>query len=163
MSTQRSVSRGSGKTVPMDTERVKEKASIRNLDEYVELLYEDLQERVRGSSLILRLARCPDNLEELEKNGTKKMFTANHLPAMKTNSLCGFSFFSESVLSALARVLREDWKKSLELSTNIIYIFFCFSTYTKFHNVIVQYRVSISTRRSPKERKTFLFYFEALN
>ncbi|KAJ6639686.1 Kinesin-associated protein 3, partial [Pseudolycoriella hygida] len=114
MSTQRSVSRGSGKTVPADTDKVKEKASIRNLDEYVELLYEDLQERVRGSSLILRLARCPDNLEELEKN--------------------------ESVLSALARVLREDWKKSLELSTNIIYIFFCFSTYTKFHNVIVQYR-----------------------
>ncbi|XP_037026202.1 kinesin-associated protein 3 isoform X4 [Bradysia coprophila] len=115
MSTQRSVSRGSGKTVPVDAEKVKEKASIRNLDEYVELLYEDLQERVRGSSLILRLARCPDNLEELERN--------------------------ESVLSALARVLREDWKKSLELSTNIIYIFFCFSTYTKFHNVIVQYRI----------------------
>lgn len=69
MSMQRSVSRGSGKTVSVDTEKVKEKASIRNLDEYVELLYEDLQERVRGSSLILRLARCPDNLEELERNG----------------------------------------------------------------------------------------------
>lgn len=69
MSAQRSVSRGSGKTAPVDAEKVKEKASIRNLDEYVELLYEDLQERVRGSSLILRLARCPDNLEELEKNG----------------------------------------------------------------------------------------------
>ncbi len=38
-------------------------------DEYVELLYEELQERVWGSSLILRLARCPDNLEELERNG----------------------------------------------------------------------------------------------
>lgn len=72
MSTQRSVSRGSGKTVSADADKVKEKekASIRNLDEYVELLYEDLQERVRGSSLILRLARCPDNLEELERNGT---------------------------------------------------------------------------------------------
>lgn len=47
----------------------KEKASIRNLEEYVELLYEDLPERIRGSALILRLARFPDNLEELEKNG----------------------------------------------------------------------------------------------
>lgn len=45
------------------------------------------------------------------------------------------------MLSALARVLREDWRKSLELSTNIIYIFFCFSSYTQFHPVIIQYRV----------------------
>jgi len=39
--------------------------------------------------------------------------------------------------------LREDWRKSLDLSTNIIYIFFCFSTYTKFHPLIVQYKVNI--------------------
>lgn len=50
-------------------------------------------------------------------------------------------FSAESCLSALSRVLREDWRKSLDLSTNIIYIFFCFSTYTKFHSVIVQYKV----------------------
>lgn len=48
------------------------------------------------------------------------------------------------MLSALARVLREDWRKSLELSTNIIYIFFCFSTYSRFHPVIVQYRVKFN-------------------
>lgn len=92
-----------------------EKVSIRNVDEYVELLYEDLADRIRGSAYILQLARNPDNLEELEKN--------------------------ESVLSALSRVLREDWRKSLDLSTNIIYIFFCFSTYTQFHPVIVQYKI----------------------
>lgn len=46
-----------------------EKASIRNIDEYVELLYEELPEKIRGSALILQLARHPDNLEELEKNG----------------------------------------------------------------------------------------------
>lgn len=46
-----------------------EKASMRNVDEYVELLYEDLIDRIRGSSLILQLARYSDNLEELEKNG----------------------------------------------------------------------------------------------
>lgn len=51
-------------------------------------------------------------------------------------------FALEACLSALSRVLREDWRKSLDLSTNIIYIFFCFSTYTKFHPVIVQYKVS---------------------
>lgn len=48
-----------------------EKASIRKIDEYVDLLYEDLPERIRGSALILQLARNPDNLEELQKNGKK--------------------------------------------------------------------------------------------
>ncbi|XP_023169763.2 kinesin-associated protein 3 isoform X2 [Drosophila hydei] len=89
--------------------------TINNIDEYVELLYEELSERVRGSAMILQIARNPDNLEELEKN--------------------------DACLSALARVLREDWRKSLDLSTNIIYIFFCFSTYTKFHPLIVQYKI----------------------
>ncbi|XP_058064273.1 kinesin-associated protein 3 isoform X1 [Anopheles bellator] len=109
---QRSVSRISGKISPM---MEAEKASIRSIDEYIELLYEDLPEKVKGSRLILQLARDPDNLEELEKN--------------------------EAVLSALSRVLREDWRRSLDLSTNIIYIFFCFSTYTNFHSVIVNYKI----------------------
>uniref|UniRef100_A0A182N1L0 Kinesin associated protein kap n=1 Tax=Anopheles dirus TaxID=7168 RepID=A0A182N1L0_9DIPT len=110
---QRSVSRIADKPggPAVDTE----KASIRNVDDYIELLYEDLAEKVKGSRLILQLARDPDNLEELEKN--------------------------EAVLSALSRVLREDWRRSLDLSTNIIYIFFCFSTYTNFHSVIVNYKI----------------------
>lgn len=108
---QRSASRTSGKVSPHETE----KASIRNIDEYIELLYEDLPEKIKGSRLILQLARDPDNLGELEKN--------------------------EAVLSALSRVLREDWRRSLDLSTNIIYIFFCFSTYTNFHSVIVNYKI----------------------
>ncbi|KFB52104.1 AGAP000187-PA-like protein [Anopheles sinensis] len=108
----RSVSRISGKSSPI---MEAEKASIRNIDDYIELLYEDLPEKVKGSRLILQLARDPDNLEELEKN--------------------------EAVLSALSRVLREDWRRSLDLSTNIIYIFFCFSTYTNFHSVIVNYKI----------------------
>ena len=49
--------------------------------------------------------------------------------------------FLDAVLSALSRVLREDWKKSIELSTNIVYIFFCFSTYSQFHHVILHYKV----------------------
>jgi hypothetical protein len=49
--------------------------------------------------------------------------------------------FIDAVLSALSRVLREDWKKSSELSTNIVYIFFCFSTYSQFHHVILHYKV----------------------
>lgn len=55
-----------------------EAANIRNIDEYVELLYEDLAERIRGSSLILKLARIPDNLEELEKNGESRIVNVHH-------------------------------------------------------------------------------------
>jgi hypothetical protein len=51
-----------------------DKASIRNIDEYIELLYEELPERIRGSAYILQLARNPDNLEELEKNGTRAIY-----------------------------------------------------------------------------------------
>lgn len=56
-------------TVAVKTPTEPEKASIRNIDEYVELLYEELPEKIRGSAMILQLARHPDNLEELEKNG----------------------------------------------------------------------------------------------
>ncbi|KYQ59280.1 Kinesin-associated protein 3 [Trachymyrmex zeteki] len=92
-----------------------ERAVISNVDSYIELLYEEIPGKIKGSSLILQLARVPDNLLELTKN--------------------------ESLLSALARVLREDWRRSIELSTNIIYIFFCFSTYSQFHNIVLEYRI----------------------
>ncbi|XP_062138534.1 kinesin-associated protein 3 [Drosophila sulfurigaster albostrigata] len=105
---------GSGGTTALTTPST-DPVSINNIDEYVELLYEEVAERVRGSAMILQIARNADNLEELEKN--------------------------EACLSALSRVLREDWRKCLDLSTNIIYIFFCFSTYTKFHPLIVHYKI----------------------
>ncbi|KAK7872396.1 hypothetical protein R5R35_007010 [Gryllus longicercus] len=92
-----------------------EKVSINDIEQYVELLYEDIPEKVNGSALILQLARVPDNLVELANN--------------------------ESALSALSRVLREDWKKSIELSINIVYIFFCFSAYSQFHNIVLQYKI----------------------
>lgn len=37
---------------------------------YIELLYEDIPEKVRGTQLVLQLARNPDNLDELMLNGT---------------------------------------------------------------------------------------------
>uniref|UniRef100_A0A673BUE5 Kinesin associated protein 3 n=1 Tax=Sphaeramia orbicularis TaxID=375764 RepID=A0A673BUE5_9TELE len=69
-----------------------------------------------GSALILQLARNPDNLEELLHNGIR-------------------------ALGALARVLREDWKQSVELATIIIYIFFCFSSFSQFHGVVSHYKI----------------------
>ncbi|KAM8889925.1 LOW QUALITY PROTEIN: kinesin-associated protein 3a [Synchiropus picturatus] len=92
-----------------------EEANINKVDEYVELLYEDVQEKIRGATLILQLARNPDNLEELLQN--------------------------ETALGALARVLREDWKQSLDLATTIVYIFFCFSSFSQFHGLVTHFKV----------------------
>ncbi|KAB1261094.1 Kinesin-associated protein 3 [Camelus dromedarius] len=50
-------------------------------------------------------------------------------------------FSLETALGALARVLREDWKQSVELATNIIYIFFCFSSFSQFHGLITHYKI----------------------
>ena len=92
-----------------------ETANINDLEDYIELLYEDVSSKVRGSGLILQLSRNPDNLEELSQN--------------------------ETLLGALSRVLREEWRSSIDLTTNIIYIFFCFSTFTQFHPVILTHKI----------------------
>ncbi|XP_009318988.1 PREDICTED: kinesin-associated protein 3 [Pygoscelis adeliae] len=100
---------------PFEGMEIDEVANINDMDEYIELLYEDIPDKVRGSALILQLARNPDNLEEL--------------------------LINETALGALARVLREDWKQSVELATNIIYIFFCFSSFSQFHGIITHYKI----------------------
>ncbi|XP_029286313.1 kinesin-associated protein 3a [Cottoperca gobio] len=92
-----------------------EEASINSIDAYVELLYEDIQEKIRGATLIFQLARNPDNLEELIQN--------------------------ETALGALARVLREDWKQSVDLATTIIYVFFCFSSFSQFHGLVTHFKI----------------------
>ncbi|XP_028823720.1 kinesin-associated protein 3a [Denticeps clupeoides] len=92
-----------------------EEANINSIEDYKELLYEDVPEKIRGAKLILHLARNPDNLEELLQN--------------------------ETALAALARVLREDWKQSVDLATTIIYVFFCFSSFSQFHGLITHYKI----------------------
>ncbi|XP_062308257.1 kinesin-associated protein 3a [Osmerus eperlanus] len=100
---------------PFEGMELDEEANINSIDEYVELLYEDVPEKTRGATLILHLARNADNLEELLQN--------------------------ETALGALARVLREDWKQSVDLATTIIYIFFCFSSFSQFHGLITHYKI----------------------
>ncbi|XP_076832649.1 kinesin-associated protein 3b [Brachyhypopomus gauderio] len=100
---------------PFEGMEIDEEANINKIDSYVELLYEDIPEKIRGSTLILHLARNPDNLEELLHN--------------------------EPALGALARVLREDWKQDAELATTIVYIFFCFSSFSQFHGLITHYKI----------------------
>ncbi|CAH8616748.1 unnamed protein product [Schistosoma mattheei] len=98
-----------------DSTEINEIAHLTELEDYLELLYEGISEKLRASALILQLARNSDNLEELFQN--------------------------ETLVGALARVLREDWKKSTDLATNIAYIFFCFSSFSNFHGVILHFKI----------------------
>ena len=121
-----------------DIDEIQEKADLNELDSYVDLLYDDMKTKTKGTSLILQLARNPDNLAELIDN--------------------------EMVLGALSRVLREDWKKSIDLCTNIVYTFFCFSSFTEFHSVLLQYKIGSSCLQIiENELKRFEHWTEELD
>lgn len=60
-----------------DGTEIDEVANINDVDDYMELLYEDVPEKVRGSALLLQLARNPDNLEELFQNGKQISITVH--------------------------------------------------------------------------------------
>lgn len=115
-----------------------ETSSLANVDSYIELLYEEIPEKVRASGLVLQLARDTGNLNVLRKN--------------------------EILLGALARVLREDGRKSIELSTNIVHIFCCFSVFTQFHQVVAQHKVgSLCIDVVDNELKRFELWGEELD
>ncbi|KAK8767790.1 hypothetical protein V5799_005428, partial [Amblyomma americanum] len=95
--------------------RVVPVASMACLESYIDMLYEEAEDKLRGSAMVLQLARSPDNLGELAANDT--------------------------LLCALARVLREDGRRDTQLATNLAYVFFCLSTFSQFHPVIAEYKV----------------------
>ncbi|RWS10991.1 kinesin-associated protein 3-like protein [Dinothrombium tinctorium] len=89
--------------------------SINSLDNYIELLYEEFHDKIKGAAYLFYLATNSDNLSVLTSN--------------------------ETLICALARVLREDGRKNLDLSTFITATFACFSVYSQFHSVISQFKV----------------------
>lgn len=50
-------------------------------------------------------------------------------------------------MSALSRVLREDGKRSMELMTNIVSIFYHFSDMTEVHGILTTNKVGDLTLR----------------
>lgn len=82
------------------------------MDEYVELLYEGIQEKIRGSALILQLARNPDNLDELQHNGTFSL----HLLMQCTPSSALFTV-------SASRILQKKTSNTLfTLCQNLLYV-----------------------------------------
>jgi hypothetical protein len=54
----------------IDTQ-INETASLNDIDDYAEMLYENVPDKIKGSALILQLARNPDNLSEIIQKGQK--------------------------------------------------------------------------------------------
>ena len=121
--------------------QLEEKANLADLDSYMELLYEDIPSRVKGTGMILQLARIPDNLQELARNGV--LDPCGRTPVVGVLPLHHVFISADALLLALARVFRDDWKKSFDLAINIVYIFFCFSTFTQFHSLVTEHKVNI--------------------
>ncbi|KAH3761585.1 kinesin-associated protein 3 [Pelomyxa schiedti] len=95
-------------------------ASMNDLSSYLTKLYGTPEEKHQASLAILELARDSDNLVQLLHSS------------------------DVSLLSALGRVMREDSAKSIDLVTSVVYIFYCFSLYPRFHSDLVQSKIGDS-------------------
>jgi hypothetical protein len=110
-------------------------ARMDQLDDYLELLYqvpnsgtsnakaeEGMREQIRGTAMLLQLCRDDVmNLEQLIQNST--------------------------VMGALTRVLQEEFKKSIELTFNILRIFLSFSNFVEMHDLMSSYRIGLLTMK----------------
>ena len=97
-------------------------AYVEELDDYIEKLYDDdMAVKVEATTYIAALARSTETLESLLAH--------------------------ETVVQTLARVLREDGRKSVDLATNIIGVFFSFSNFSQFHQVILENQMGDMTMR----------------
>ncbi len=59
---------------PSIDSQTNEIASLNDIDDYAEMLYENVPEKIKGSALILQLARNPDNLSEIIQKGENNIY-----------------------------------------------------------------------------------------
>lgn len=68
------------------------------------MLYDTMEDKIKGTFMILQLARNPDNLEPMASNGPCQLL-GPHL--------------TETLLGVLSRLLKEDGKQSMDLAINV--------------------------------------------
>lgn len=91
-------------------------ATMRSVDAYLEQLYEeDMNLKIDAARKILTLAHKGQNLQSLVEN--------------------------DVLVGALARVLKDDYKKSTELCLTIMQTFFCFAHFKEMHPFVVGARM----------------------
>ena len=118
---------------PIDEDELLPPANMDELDDYLELLYQvagtgktkdkddGLTAQIRGTNMIRKLCRIVMNLELLIQNGT--------------------------VMGALTRVFQEEFKKSTELTFNILRVFLAFSNFMEMHGLMANYRIGLLTMK----------------
>jgi len=88
------------------------KVNIELLDDYLEKFYEDnTQSKVEAGKTILYLCFSNQNME----------FLLQH----------------ETALGTISRTLRDDFKKSLEMTLYLLNVFQAYSNYTDFHDYLI--------------------------
>uniref|UniRef100_A0A8R1DYL0 Kinesin-associated protein 3 n=1 Tax=Caenorhabditis japonica TaxID=281687 RepID=A0A8R1DYL0_CAEJA len=91
-------------------------ADLNKVDEYIECFYgETSVEKNKGALALLELSKHSLNLMSLVQN--------------------------ETLMMALARVFREEYKRHTELSTNIMSIFVNLSKFLKFHGILLNHKI----------------------
>ncbi|CAL2038571.1 unnamed protein product [Caenorhabditis brenneri] len=89
---------------------------LEKVDEYMECFYgETSAEKNKGAQALYELSKCAQNLTPLVNN--------------------------ETLMMALARVFREDWKKHFEVATNIMNVFVNMSKFTMFHGILLHHKI----------------------
>ncbi|KAJ3186592.1 hypothetical protein HDU85_007412 [Gaertneriomyces sp. JEL0708] len=89
--------------------------SLANVDGYIEGLYEEVPDKVKSTRAVMELAKDPENMDVLVAN--------------------------DALMSALPRVLREDGRRSMDLTHNILYFFFCLSNFSQYHPLITAHKI----------------------
>ncbi|MEW5306391.1 MAG: hypothetical protein WDW36_008859 [Sanguina aurantia] len=97
-----------------------ENAYLAQLDDYIEGLYEEgMPAKVKATGMIAQLFRNTENFAKLLSH--------------------------ETLLQTLARVLKEESKRSIDLTINIVSVFFSVSNFTQFHGLVMSLQVGAST------------------
>lgn len=95
-------------------------AYLEDLDNYIEDLYdEDMTKKVKATGMIASLMRSTENFEALLSH--------------------------ETLLQTLARLLREDGKRSIDLCINIVSVYFSVSNFSQFHHLILDNQIGALT------------------
>ena len=96
------------------------KVHIDNLDEYIQLFYEEQVEmKSHGAQSILYLCLSNENMEIMLEH--------------------------ETLFGTVSRTLRDDYKKSIELTLYLLNIFQAYSNFTQFHEFLITNQIGDTT------------------
>ncbi|KAH0575619.1 Kinesin-associated protein [Spironucleus salmonicida] len=113
-------------------------ANIKDLDKYIEGLYDDLPVKLDVTNKIAQLTQDEKNLQKIAKN--------------------------DVLLSALARTLREDGMKNIGLGTNITQTFFALSFYESFGQILLTHKAPDSLiKMIDQENKRYSVIYKELS